>query len=149
MLTSIVLNNEMNRPRGKGGSSMTMDMLLLQILNIIIGTIILAPILWFVGRALVGREKARFTDALWIMLLGQVIGGLFNYAFSLMLEGFIASIIAFIIQLLIWLGLIKHFFDTGWGTALVIAIIVVIVAAIIFAVLFMLIIGLGILATII
>jgi hypothetical protein len=123
------------------------DLLLLQILNIIIGTIIVAPILWFVGKALVGREKAKFTDALWIMFLGQVIGGVFSFAFDSVFEGFIASIIAFIIQLLIWLGLIKHFFDTGWGKAFVIAIIAIIVAAIIFGILAMLLIGLGILAS--
>lgn len=125
---------------------MNMDLLVLQIVNIIIGTVILAPILWFVGKALVGREKAKFTDALWIMFLGQVIGRLLGFAFDSALEGFTASIIAFIIQLLIWLGLIKHFFDTGWGKAFVIAIIAVIVAAIIFALLALLLIGLGILA---
>jgi hypothetical protein len=121
------------------------DVLLLQILNIIVGAIIVGPILWFVGKSMVGREKAKFTDALWIMLLGQVIGGLFNYVFGLIFSGFIASIIGFIIQLLIWLGLIRHFFDTGWGKAFVIALIAVIVAAIVFAVLVMLLIGLGIL----
>jgi len=123
-----------------------MDDLLLTILNIIIGTIILAPILWYVGRALVGREKAKFTDALWIMFLGQVIGSLFGYAFASVSEGWIADIIGLIIQLLIWLGLIKHFFDTGWGKAFIIAVIAVILAATILALLAMLIIGLGILA---
>ncbi|UCH31570.1 MAG: hypothetical protein JSV05_08785 [Candidatus Bathyarchaeota archaeon] len=121
------------------------DLLLFQIINIIVGTIIVGPILWFVGKALVGPEKAKLTDALWIMLLGQVIGGLFNYVFGLVFEGFIASVIAFIIQLLIWLGLIRHFFDTGWGKAFIIALIAVIVAAIVFAVLAMILIGLGIL----
>ncbi len=123
-----------------------MDLLLLEILSIIIGTIILAPILWFVGKALVGREKAKFTDALWIMFLGQVIGGLFSFAFGSVFEGFIASIISLVVRLLIWLGLIKHFFDTGWGKAFIIALIAVIVAAIVFAVIFLLLVGLGLLA---
>ena len=122
-----------------------MDLMLLQILSIIIGTIIVAPILWLVGKALVGREKAKFTDALWIMFFGQVIGGLFSFAFGAVIEGFVANIIAFIIQLLVWLGLIKHFFDTGWGKAFVIAIIAVIVSAIIFALLALLLVGLGLL----
>lgn len=125
-----------------------MDLLLLQVLNIIVGTIIVAPILWFVGKALVEEGKAKFTDALWIMFLGQVVGALSNFAFSYVSEAFIINIIGFIVQLLIWLGLIKHFFDTGWGKALVIAIIAIIVAAIIFAVLTLLLIGLGILSLI-
>lgn len=124
---------------------MSTDALLLQILSIIVGTLILAPILWFVGKALVGREKAKFTDALWIMFLGQVIGGLLSVALGSVLEGLTASLIGFIVQLLVWLGLVKHFFDTGWGKAFVIAIVAVIVAAIVFAVLAMLLIGLGLL----
>jgi len=104
----------------------------LPIVNIIVGTIIVGPILWFVGRALVGPEKAKLTDALWIMLLGQVIGAIVGIVtgFDLTL-----SIIGFIIQLVIWLVLIRHFFDTGWGKAFIIAIIAVIVSAIVFAVL--------------
>lgn len=113
------------------------------ILNIIVGTIILAPILWLVGRALVGREKAKFTDALWIMFLGQVIGGLLGWAFGFVALGLIGSIIAFIIQLLIWLFLIHHFFDTSWGKAFIIAIIAVIVSAIVFGIIFLVLLGLG------
>ncbi len=104
----------------------------LPIVNIIIGTIIVGPILWLIGRALVGPDKAKLTDALWIMLLGQIIGAIVGFVTGF---DFTLSIIGFIIQLVIWLALIRHFFDTGWGKALVIAIIAVIVSAIIFAIL--------------
>lgn len=120
-----------------------MEAWILEIIFIVVGTIILAPILWFVGRAFVGREKAKFTDALWIMFLGQVINRLFSWGFGYVFEGLIASIIAFIVQLLIWLYLIKHFFDTGWGKAFIIALIAVIVSAIVFAIIGMILIGLG------
>ena len=120
------------------------DLFLLQVINIIIGTIILAPILWFVGKSLVGREKAKFTDALWIMFLGQVIGSLLSIAFGSWVTGFTANIIGLIIQLIVWLGLIKHFFDTGWGKAFIIALIAIIIAAIIFAVISIIVVGLGI-----
>jgi hypothetical protein len=123
-----------------------MDSLILEIISIVIGTIILAPILWLVGKSLVGREKAKFTDALLIMFLGQAIGGVVGFIFSYLYEGFTIRVVAFIVQLIVWLGLIKHFFDTGWGKAFVIAIIAVIVAAIIFALLAFILIGLGLLA---
>lgn len=45
--------------------------------------------------------------------------------------GFVASII----QLIIWLALVKHFFDCGWLMALAISIIAVIIFAIIVVIL--------------
>jgi hypothetical protein len=58
--------------------------------------------------------------------VGAVFGAFYN--------GFLASII----QLLIWLGLVKHFFDCGWLKALAISILAVILFVIIAVVLFML-----------
>ena len=101
------------------------------VINIIVGIIVLAPVLWIAGRLLAGKDKAKFTDALWIVVLGTVINAIFLY--------FFAGIIASIIVLIIWLALIKHFFDTGWLKALVIAIVAIlflIVIGIIVGVLF-------------
>jgi len=106
------------------------------LIQIVVGIIFIAPVLWLAGRALAGKDKAKFTDALWIVVLGIVIGavvGLFNLGW----------IIAAIIMLIVWLLLIKHFFDCGWLKALAIAIIAVIIFIIIIAVLA--IIGFGIL----
>lgn len=89
------------------------------VLQIIVNTVIIGPVLWLSGRALVGKEKARFTDGLWIAALGTIIGAIFGYFFT--------GIIAAIIMLIIWLGLIKRFFDCGWGKALLIAIVAVII----------------------
>jgi uncharacterized membrane protein YccC len=89
------------------------------IIQIIVNIIILAPVLWISGRLLAGKDKAKFTDALWIVILGTVIGGVFQYFFS--------GIIAAIIVLFIWLALVKHFFDTGWLKALAIAILAIII----------------------
>jgi len=91
------------------------------VINIIVNTIILSPVLWLSGRALAGKEKAKFTDAIWIVILGTVIGALFGALFI----GFIASII----QLILWLALVKHFFDCGWLKALAISIIAIIIFA--------------------
>jgi hypothetical protein len=105
------------------------------IIQIVVNIIILAPVLWISGRLLVGKEKAKFMDALWIVILGTVIGGAFQYLFS--------GIIAAIIVLFIWLALVKHFFDTGWLMALAIAIIAIVIWIVI-AVIIGLIVGIAI-----
>ncbi len=97
------------------------------ILHIIVNTIIIGPVLWLAGRALVGKEKAKFTDGLWIAALGTVVGDIFGFFFS--------GVIATIVTIIIWLGLIKHFFDCGWGKAILIAIIAIIIFVVITAVL--------------
>jgi hypothetical protein len=97
------------------------------LIQIVVSTIILAPVLWLAGRALVGKEKAKFFDAIWIVLLGTVLGAVIGDLFG----GLIAAVIMFII----WLALIKHFFDCGWLMALAIAIIAVIIFAVITTVL--------------
>ena len=106
------------------------------IINIIVNTIIISPVLWLSGRAIVGKQKAKFTDAIWIAILGTVIGTFFGAYFS--------GIIATIILLIIWLALVKHFFDCGWLKAFVISILAVIIFVVIVAILA--IIGIAILA---
>jgi hypothetical protein len=70
---------------------------------------------------LVGAKKAKFTDALWIVIIGTVIGTLMG--------AFVSGVIASIIQLVLWLGLIKRFFDCGWLKAFTISIIAIIIFA--------------------
>jgi len=106
------------------------------LIQIVVGTIVIAPILWLAGRALVGKEKAKFTDAIWIVLLGTVIGAVVGY-FNL------GWIIAALIMFVIWLALIKHFFDCGWLKAFAVAVIAVILFIVIAIVLAL--IGIGLL----
>ena len=89
------------------------------LINLIVNIIILSPVLWIAGRLLAGKDKAKFTDALWIVVLGTLIGGIFSYFF----DGLIAAIIV----LFIWLALVKHFFDTGWLKAFIIAIVAILI----------------------
>ena len=112
--------------------ALNLDILLIQI---VVNIIIMAPVLWLAGRALVGAEKAKFLDAVWIVVLGTVISAVFNALFS----GIIASIILFIILL----GLVKHFFDCGWWKALAIAILAVIIFVVIVVILAAIGIGIG------
>ena len=111
------------------------------LIQIVVGTIVVAPMLWLSGRALVGGEKARFFDAVWIVLLGTIIGAVVGE----FIGAFIGSLIAAIVMFIAWLALIKHFFDCGWLQALAIAIIAVIIFIILVVVLGI-IIGIGILA---
>jgi len=110
------------------------------LIQIVIATAILAPVLWIAGRLLAGKDKAKFTDALWIAFLGTVIGAVVG-AFG---GGLVAAVIMFIV----WLGLIKHFFDCGWLKAFAIAVVAVIIFVIIVAILavILVIIGIGIIA---
>jgi hypothetical protein len=88
------------------------------IIHIIINTVIIGPVLWLAGRALVGKQKTKFSDGLWIAALGTIIGEIFGYFFT--------GLVAAIIMMIVWLGLIKHFFDCGWVKALIIAIVAII-----------------------
>ena len=98
------------------------------VIHIIINTIIIGPVLWLAGRALVGKQKAKFTDGLWIAALGTVIGEILSYFF-------VPGIIVTVVMVIVWLGLIKRFFDCGWLKALLIAIVAIIIFIIIAAVL--------------
>jgi hypothetical protein len=107
------------------------------IVTIVVNIIFISPILWISGRLLVGGQKAKFTDALWIVILGTVISSIFGFFF----QGIIASLILFVILL----GLVKHFFDCGWLKALAISIIAAIIYIVIAAILVLIGIGIGLL----
>ena len=106
------------------------------LIQIVVAIIVIAPILWLVGRSLAGKQHAKFTDAIWIVVLGIVIGSIVGW----LIGGIIASIIMFFV----WLGLIKHFFDCGWLKAFVIAIIAVLVFVVIAFLLALIGLGIGV-----
>ncbi len=106
------------------------------LIQIVVGTIIVAPVLWLAGRALAGKGKARFTHAIWIVVLGTVIGAIVN--------AYVGGLLASVILLIVWLALIRLFFNCGWLKAFAIAIIAVIIFLVIAAILA--IIGIGILS---
>ncbi len=97
--------------------------------KIILPIVIVSLVLWIVGRSTVGQEKAKFTDAFWITILAIVIGYAINYFIP------IGGFIGYIASLILWLILIKHFFDTGWLGALGVGIVAVIILIIVDAVL--------------
>jgi len=97
------------------------------LVQVIVGIIIVAPVLWLVGRSMVGKAKAKFTDAIWIVALGIII----TVILGTWLQESLGWLLGLIITWIVWLALIKHFFDTGWMKALVLAIVLVIVLVIV------------------
>jgi hypothetical protein len=93
------------------------------IIKIIVELIVIAPVLWLAGRALVGGQKARYRDAIYIVVAGVLIGAIFGY----FLTGWVSSIVS----LIVWLVLIKHYFDASWGKSLVIGILAVVILIVI------------------
>ena len=96
------------------------------LIHVVVNIILLAPVLWISGRLLAGKEKARFLDALWIAILGTVIADLLG----LIVVGTFGLIVLLVV-LVVWVALIKHFFDCGWLKALAIGIVAIIVLAVI------------------
>lgn len=100
------------------------------IIQVVVSSIIIAPVLWLAGRMLVGADKAKFTDAIWIVVLGVVISALIGSWLTGWL-GWLGVIISFIL----WLGLVKHFFDCGWIKAFIISILANIIYIVIWVIL--------------
>ena len=101
------------------------------VITIVTWAIFVSPALWISGRLLAGKHHARFTDALWIVSIGAVIFYLFNVFVSEYTGSFWLSVLSYVILLIIWLALVKHFFDCGWLRALAISIIAIVIAVII------------------
>jgi hypothetical protein len=106
------------------------------IISIVIGIVVLSLCLWLSGKLFVGSKKAKFTDAIWISVLGIIASYVVGY--------FTLGIIGSIIMLVIILFLVKHFFDCGWIKALIIAIVAAIIFIIVVAILGLIGIGIGI-----
>jgi hypothetical protein len=104
------------------------------LIDIVVNVIVVAPAFWLAGRAIVGTRKARALDAVGIVVAGLVIGGVFQY--------FIRGVVALLIRLALWLGLVRHFFDATWGQAILIAVVAVLVNAVV-SVVFSVVLGLA------
>jgi hypothetical protein len=99
------------------------------LVTLILMVIVAVPALWLAGRLIAGRLNAKFTDALWIVIIGTIVFYFFNLLLTDLLSGF-AVIISYVVMLIIWLALVKHFFECGWLKALAISIIAIIIAII-------------------
>lgn len=92
--------------------------------GIVVGSIVTAPFLWLAGKWIVGGEKAKFTDAVWIGILGAVV----NVVIGSVVGGSLGSLA----QLVAYLYLVKTYYETGWGNAVIISVLAVIIMAAVF-----------------
>jgi len=97
--------------------------ILIAIAIFIIQVLILSVIIYIAGLMVVGGRRATFGDAFKISLLGTVLGGFIYAAISLFVP-----LVGLIVYILVWLALIKQYFETGWLNALAIGILAIIVA---------------------
>jgi hypothetical protein len=102
-----------------------------QLINFVLGLIILTIVFYVAGRAVVGGKRALFSDAFVISLLGTIVANVVSFFIE-------QSLIGLILSLIIWLLLIKHYYETGWLGALAVAILAVIVYIAIWFILFLL-----------
>jgi len=99
--------------------------ILVAIAVFLIQVLILSVVIYIAGLMVVGGRKATFGDAFKISLLGTVLGGLAAAAIS-----FFVPLVGLIVYVLIWLALIKQYFETRWLSAIAIGILAIIVALI-------------------
>jgi len=97
--------------------------LLFAIFLFIMNLIIMTIVFYVAGIIVVGKRRALFSDAFVISLLGTVVGNICLLFFR--------PIIGLFLSLIVWLLLIRHYYETGWLGALAVAILAVIVFVVI------------------
>ena len=99
-----------------------------QLLNFILGLVILTIIFYIAGRIVVGKKRALFSDAFVISLLGTIV-------MSICLSFFKTPLVGAVLSLIIWLLLVKHYYETGWLGAIAVGIMALIVSIVILVIL--------------
>ena len=94
----------------------------------IIHLIVMTIVFYVAGVIVVGKRRALFSDAFVISLLGTVVGNICVLFFK-------PPEIGLILSLLIWLLLIRHYYETGWLGALAVAVLAVIMYVVILVIL--------------
>jgi len=102
-----------------------------QLVNFVIGLIILTIVFYIAGRAVVGKKRALFSDAFVISLLGTTVAIVVGFFMRNM------PLISLILSLIVWLLLIKRYYETGWLGALAVAILAVIIYVVVGLILFL------------
>jgi len=93
-------------------------LLLFGIILFLLELMVLTVVFYISGLIVVGKKRAKLGDAFLISLLGTIV---FNVFVMLI------PVLGLFIALLVWLALIKHYYETGWLGALAVAILAVLV----------------------
>jgi hypothetical protein len=86
------------------------------LIQLVVDSVILTAALTIMGKRFVGRDKVKFTDALWIGILGVILSTIIG----LFLSGWVTTL-GSLIMILVLLALIKHLFDCSWREGLVLS----------------------------
>jgi hypothetical protein len=98
------------------------------LIDLVVLGVILGIFVWLAGKAL-GAPKATYYHGILIVVSAIILRDIIGY--------FISGWVARIVELVVVLVLIRHFFSVGWLKAVVIAILAVVIGIIITAVLAM------------
>jgi len=98
-----------------------------KLLNFVLGLIILTVVFYIAGRIVVGKKRALFSDAFVISLLGTIVMNICLNLFGLLVGA--------ILSLIVWLLLVRHYYETGWLGAIAVGIMAVVVSVVILVIL--------------
>jgi len=84
----------------------------------IVNLIVMTGVFYVAGVIVVGKKRALLSDAFVISLLGTILGSICTLFIPL---------IGVILSFIVWLLLIRHYYETGWLGALAVAILAVII----------------------
>jgi len=100
--------------------------LLFTVIVFIIDLFVMTIVFYVAGVIVVGKRRALFSDAFVISLLGTVVGNICSLFFP---------VIGWILSLIVWLLLIRRYYETGWLGALAVAILAVITYVVVWVIL--------------
>ncbi len=100
---------------------------LLALVSFIVSLLVLTGVFYIAGAIVVGRQRALLSDAFVISLLGTVVNSICLVFFP--------PLVGLILSLIIWLLLIRRYYETGWLGALAVGILAVIVSVVVLVIL--------------
>ncbi len=89
------------------------------IISLIVNFVIMTIVFYMAGAIVVGRRRALLSDAFVISLLGTIVGNICMLFFP--------TLVGLVLSLIVWLLLIRHYYETGWLGAIAVAVLAVIV----------------------
>lgn len=101
--------------------------LLFAAISFIIDLIVMTIIFYVAGVIVVGKRRALFSDAFVISLLGTIVGNICLLFFPLL--------VGLILSFIVWLLLIKRYYETGWLGAVAVAVLAVIIYVVVWVIL--------------
>jgi hypothetical protein len=100
---------------------------LLPLISFIANLVVLTVVFYIAGIIVVGKKRALLGDAFVISLLGTIVSSICLIFFP--------PLIGIILSFVVWLLLIRHYYETGWLGALAVGLLAVIVSIVVLLIL--------------